>query len=52
MKLLGLKESDEKKLREGLAQLRTLHDYLSSTYSLRSDLKDLVDNGFVAQTYL
>lgn len=52
MKLLGLKESDEKKLREGLAQLRTLHDYLSSTYSLRSDLKDLVDNRFTVRVLL
>ncbi|EMP3450711.1 hypothetical protein RGN99_000291 [Acinetobacter baumannii] len=52
MKLLGLKESDEKKLREGLAQLRTLHDYLSSTYSLRSDLKDLVDNRFTLRVLL
>ncbi len=37
--LLGLKESDEKKLREGLAQLWALNDHLSSMYSLRSRLK-------------
>ena len=50
--LLGLKESDEKKLREGLAQLRALNDYLSSTYSLKSDLKDLTDNRFTVRVLL
>ncbi|MCG9516876.1 hypothetical protein MCL26_17400, partial [Acinetobacter pittii] len=44
LKVLGLKENDEKKLRDGLAQLRALNDHLSSTYSLRSDLRDLTDN--------
>lgn len=44
LKVLGLKENDEKKLRDGLTQLRALNDHLSSTYSLRSDLRDLTDN--------
>lgn len=50
--LLGLKESDEKKLREGLAQLRALNDHLSSTYSLRSDLRDLTDNRHTVSSLL
>lgn len=50
--LLGLKESDERKLREGLAQLRALNDHLSSTYSLRSDLRDLKDNRHTVSTLL
>ncbi|WP_447512056.1 hypothetical protein [Acinetobacter pittii] len=52
LKVLGLKESDEKKLREGLAQLRALNDHLSSTYSLRSDLRDLTDNRHTVSTLL
>ena len=52
LKVLGLKESDEKKLREGLAQLKALNDYLSSTYSLRSDLRDLTDNRHTVSTLL
>lgn len=52
IKVFGLKSNDEKKLREGLAQLRSLNDYLSSTYSLRSDLKDLTDNRFTVRTLL
>ena len=50
--LLGLKESDEKKLREGLAQLRALNDHLSSMYSLRSDLRDLTDNRHTVSSLL
>ncbi|WP_336755356.1 hypothetical protein [Acinetobacter sp. USHLN143] len=50
--LLGLKESDEKKLREGLAQLRALNDYLSAKYSLRSDLRDLTDNRYTVSSLL
>lgn len=50
--VFGLKSNDEKKLREGLAQLRSLNDYLSSTYSLRSDLKDLTDNRFTVRILL
>lgn len=52
IKVFGLKSNDEKKLRDGLAQLRSLNDYLSSTYSLRSDLKDLTDNRFTVRTLL
>lgn len=52
IKVFGLKSNDEKKLREGLAQLRSLNDYLSSTYSLRSDLKDLTDNRFTVRILL
>lgn len=52
IKVLGLKESDEKKLREGLAQLRALHQHLSANYSLKSDLKDLTDKRFTVRTLL
>ena len=52
LNLLGLKESDEKKLREGLDQLRALNAHLSSTYSLRSDLKDLTDNRHTVSSLL
>lgn len=52
LKLIGLKESDEKRLREGLAQLRALNDYLSSTYSLRSDLRDLTDHRHTVSSLL
>lgn len=52
LNVFGLSESDEKKLRDGLAQLRALNDYLSSTYSLKSDLKDLTDNRFTVRVLL
>lgn len=52
LKVFGLKDSDEKKLREGLAQLRALHEYLSAHYSLKSDLKDLTDRRFNVRTLL
>lgn len=44
LKILGLRESDERRLREGLEQLRFLNDSLAAKYSLRSDLRDLTDN--------
>lgn len=52
IKVFGLKPNDEKKLQDGLAQLRSLNNYLSSAYSLRSDLKDLTDNRFSVRTLL
>lgn len=52
LKFLGLKESDEKKLIDGLEQLRNLNDQLSAKYSLRSDLKDLTDNRFTVRNLL
>lgn len=52
MKLLSLKESDERKLREGLAELRKLHEKLSSQYLLRADLVELNDRRFALRTLL
>ncbi|AZM39860.1 hypothetical protein GWP85_07175 [Acinetobacter beijerinckii] len=52
LKVLGLKENDEKKLLDGLNHLRALNDHLSSTYSLRSDLRDLTDNRHTVSTLL
>lgn len=52
LKFLGLKESDERKLIDGLEQLRNLNDQLSAKYSLRSDLKDLTDNRFTVRNLL
>lgn len=52
LKLIGLKENDEKRLREGLAQLKALNDYLSATYSLRSDLRDLTDHRHTVSSLL
>ncbi|MDM1783664.1 hypothetical protein [Acinetobacter bereziniae] len=52
MKLLSLKESDEKKLREGLAELRKLHEKLSSQYLLKADLVELNDRRFALRTLL
>lgn len=52
IKLLGLKEDDERKLREGLEKLRSLNDSLSAKYSLRSDLKDLTDNRYTVKALL
>lgn len=52
IKVFGLKPNDEKKLQDGLAQLRSLNEYLSSAYSLRSDLKDLTDNRFTVRILL
>lgn len=51
-KIVGLKDSDERRLREGLEQLRSLNDQLSAKYSLRSDLKDLTDNRHTVATLL
>jgi hypothetical protein len=52
MKLLSLKESDEKKLREGLVELRKLYERLSSQYSLKSDLVEFNDRRFALRTLL
>ena len=52
MKFLSLKESDEKKLREGLAELRKLHERLSSQYLLKADLVELNDRRFALRTLL
>lgn len=50
--LLGIKENDLKKLREGLEQLKALNDDLSAKYSLRDDLRDLTDNRFTVRALL
>lgn len=48
----GLKESDEKKLRDGLTELKKLHERLSSQYSLKADLVELNDRRFALKTLL
>ena len=52
MKFLSLKESDERKLKEGLAELRKLHERLSSQYLLKADLVELNDRRFALRTLL
>lgn len=52
MNFLGLKDSDEKKLNEGLAQLKSLHQRLVSQYSLRSDLVELTDRRYTVRSLL
>lgn len=52
MKFLGLRDNDEKKLREGLEQLKALNDDLSAKYSLRADLRDLTDNRYTVRALL
>lgn len=46
MKLLSLKESDEKKLKQGLDQLKDLHQHLTNYYSLRHDLIERTDRRY------
>lgn len=52
MKFLSLKESDERKLKEGLAELWKLHERLSSQYLLKADLVELNDRRFALRTLL
>lgn len=52
MKLLSLKDSDERKLKDALAELRTLHQRLSSQYLLKADLVELTDRRFALRTLL
>lgn len=52
MKLLSLKESDEKKLKEGIAQLRDLYERLNQQYSLKSDLVEVTDRRFALRAVL
>lgn len=52
MKLLSLKESDERKLYEGISQLKALHQKLVNQYSLKSDLQELTDRRFTLRGVL
>lgn len=52
MKIFGLKESDEKKLKEGLAELRKLHMRLSSQYTIKSDLVEITDRRYSLRALL
>lgn len=46
MKLLGLKDKDEQKLKQGLADINELYRSLSAKYSLRNDLTELTDRRY------
>lgn len=50
--MFGLSKDDEKKLKDGLDQLKTLNDDLSAKYSLRADLQDLNDNRYTVRHVL
>ena len=52
MKLLSLKESDERKLYEWISQLKALHQKLVNQYSLKSDLQELTDRRFTLRGVL
>ena len=52
MKLLSLKESDERKLYEGISQLKALHQKLVNQYSLKSELVELTDRRFALRGIL
>ena len=52
MKLLSLKESDEKKLKSALSEMKALHEQLSVKYSLRNDLIEITDRRYALRVQL
>lgn len=52
MKLLSLKESDERKLKSALSEMKTLHEQLSAKYSLRNDLIEITDRRYTLRAQL